>query len=163
MTPEPKNPRKPIYTRRSRGRGRLVTITEAGRDLITAMAAEGQAQRTMARALGISRSTLTEIKDRDPRVTEAWEDGHAKLADTLTHILLTNARKGDTQAATFLARARLGWTTDGPKEEKAPSVVIHLPDAHSPEAYMKLIEHRPMKQLPAPESAPDILSRSVTR
>ncbi len=48
-----------------------VTVTPAGLALIEAMAAEGNDQRTIAKALGIGRTTLTDIRDRDPEVTEA--------------------------------------------------------------------------------------------
>ncbi|MEE9250173.1 MAG: hypothetical protein V3U93_03485 [Alphaproteobacteria bacterium] len=158
-----KKKRKPALITRRKG---TVTITENGRALIEAMATEGQDERTIARALGISQRTLVRCRDRDEEVEEAWADGHAQLADELTHILLGHARgegKAAIIAAIYLTKARLGWTDQPQPEERAPAVVIHLPDARSPEDYMKMIEHQPQLQLPAPEKVPDVLSRPVTR
>ena len=80
-----------------------VTVTPAGLALIEAMAAEGNDQRNTAKALGIGRTTLTDIRYRDPEVTEAWESGHAALADELTHLLLSQARKGNNPATQAVA------------------------------------------------------------
>lgn len=148
------------------GTSSKVTLTAAGRLLLEAMAAEGNDQATIARALGISPPTLIACRDRDEEVQEAWTMGKATLADELTHILLGHARgagKGAVIAAIYLTKARLGWTDQPQPEERAPAVVIHLPDARSPEDYMKMIEHEPQLQLPSPEDIPDVLSRQVTR
>lgn len=163
-----KRPRKPTYIVRRNASARdgieaRVTVTEAGRLLIEAMASEGNDPGSIAKALGIGRSTLRRICERDESVAEAWEMGKATLADTITHLLLEQGRKGNTTALIFLAKCRLGWIDQPQPEERAPAVVIHLPDARSPEDYMKMIEHQPQLQLPAPEEVPDILSRPVTR
>lgn len=144
---------------RSRG---TVTITPTGRALIEAMAAQGNDQRTIARALGIGQSTLVRCKERDEAVKDAWADGHALLADELTHILLGHARgdgKASVIAAIYLTKARLGWTDQPQSEERAPNVVINLPESRTPEAYLKLIEHKPLLQLPEPEEKTDAFGK----
>ncbi len=138
-----------------------VTVTPAGLALIEAMAAEGNDQRTIAKALGIGRTTLTNIRDRDPEVTEAWESGHAALADELTHLLLSQARKGNIVAMIYLTKARLGWVEGSAPEEKRPNIIINLPDSKTPEDYMKMIAHHPVPQLPAPEEQPDVFGKVI--
>ena len=139
--------RKALITRSKAG----VTITPAGRALIEAMSAEGNDQRTLARALGIGQSTLVRCKERDEAVKDAWADGHALLADELTHILLGHARgdgKASVIAAIYLTKARLGWTDQPQPEERAPNVIINLPESRSPEEHMKLLEFQQVEQLP---------------
>ncbi len=53
--------------------------------------------------IGSTKATLTDIRDRDPEVTEAWESGHAALADEPTHLLLSQARKGNNPATQAVA------------------------------------------------------------
>ena len=88
------------------------------------------------------RSTPLRAMDRvpalQPEVDEAWESGIAGLADELTHILLQHARKGNVVAAIFLAKARLGWR-EGDAPEARANIVINLPDAATPEAYMRMV------------------------
>lgn len=144
--------RKPALIKRKKG---TVTITPEGRSVIKAMATEGQDERTISGALGISQRTLKRCKERDELVEDAWADGHAALADEITHLLLQCGRKGNVVALIFLAKCRLGWIDQPQPEERAPAVVIHLPDARSPEEYLKLIEHQPL-ELPAPEEKSDV-------
>jgi hypothetical protein len=106
--------------------------------LLERLGREGQDQRSLAKALGISAKTLLEARKRQPEVEEALERGHAGLADELTHLLLKQARKGNVIAAIFLAKARCGWR-EGDMPEARANVVIQLPDASSPERYMKII------------------------
>ena len=125
-----------------------ITITPKGRSLITAMAEEGQDQRTLAKALGISQRTLVRCKERDEAVEDAWADGHALLADEITHLLLQAGRKGNVLALIFLAKCRLGWIDQPKQEAPTPNVVINLPESRSPEAHMKLLQFQPVEQLP---------------
>lgn len=115
-----------------------VTIAPAGLAVLERMFAAGQDFRTVAKALGISGKTLQEARKRQPEVDEAWERGIAGLADELTHILLQHARKGNVVAAIFLAKARLGWR-EGDAPEARANIVINLPDAATPEAYMRMV------------------------
>jgi hypothetical protein len=124
-----------------RGRGGVVSVTARGLEVIEAMAAEGHDQRTICRAIGTSFVTFKKLRDSTAAVGEALERGHARLADELTHILLGHARRGNVVAAIFLAKARLGWREGDPPPTQ-PSVVINLPDATTPDQYMRMISAR---------------------
>ncbi len=139
-----KKRRKPALITRRRG---TVTITEAGRALLEAMSAEGNDQRTIARALNIGTATLSRCRERDEEVEEAWADGHAQLADEITHLLLQAGRKGHIVALIFLAKCRLGWIDQPKAEAPPPSITINLPDARSPEEHMRLLEYCPGEQI----------------
>jgi hypothetical protein len=99
----------PLIVRDGAASTAKTSITPSGLKVIEKMAAKGQDQRTIAAVLGVHRKTLVNIRDRDPEVEEAWEKGHAALADELTHILLEHARDGNIIAAIYLTKARLGW------------------------------------------------------
>lgn len=145
--------KRPALISRSKN---TVTITPAGRALIIGMASEGNDQRTIAKTLGIGQSTLTRCRERDPAVEDSWADGHAQLADEITHLLLQAGRKGNVIALIFLAKCRLNWIDQPKPDERPPSVVINLPASRSPEEYAKMIELQPVAQLPAPEEKSDI-------
>jgi len=130
--------RAALVTRAGTGRTAPCTVTPAGLKVIEAMAAEGQDQATIARKLGLHRKTLMDIVKRDPNVEEAMTGGKALLADELTHHLLTAARKGNVVAAIYLTKARLGWV-EGDRPEARPNIIINLPDAATPEAYLRAV------------------------
>lgn len=120
-------------------------LTDEGLALLEALAAEGCDQRTLAARLGISPATLREMRERDEQVALAWGRGLARLADELTHILLTHARgvgKGAVVAAIFLAKARLGWREGAPAEghTQAVQVNIQIPPAMSAEEFRAIVE-----------------------
>jgi len=119
----------------------LLTITAAGRNVICLMAAAGNDQATIAARLGISLSTLRDIVRRDDAVEAAFAAGKGMLADELTHLLLSQARAGNTVAAIYLSKARLGWRDGGHDSSDAPraNITINLPSALEPEAYLKTI------------------------
>lgn len=130
----------------------VVTIAPHGLALIERLAREGQDQRSIAKALGISAKTLLEARKRQPEAEEALDRGHAGLADELTHLLLNLARKGNVVAAIYLTKARCGWR-EGDAPEARANIIIQLPDANSPEQYMKIIGAGPAQPtLPSPMS-----------
>ena len=134
---------KPLITRASRATNAKSNITPAGLKIVEAMAASGQDQRGIAKRLGVDRKTLTDLRDRDPAVAEAWERGHAVLADELTHLLLTKARAGNIIAMIYLTKARLGWREGTPAEGAAPPSVrvnINIPPAMSDVEFKKIID-----------------------
>lgn len=69
------------------------TITAEGLRALSAMAAEGQDQYSIAAALGMNRSTLQALIKRDEQAEEAMNLGKALLADELSHLLLRAARR----------------------------------------------------------------------
>ena len=146
----PKAKKRKVLITRDR-KTRRVDIEAAGLILIEAMAAEGNDERTIAKALSISKTTLRDCRDRDPKVADAWDTGHAQLADEVTHLLLAMGRKGNVVALIYLSKARLGWS-EGPKEDDRKSLVtINLPEARTPEDHMKLLEYKPQETLPEQE------------
>jgi len=118
------------------------TLTPEGYKALSAMAAEGQDQHSMAAAFGMNRSTLQALIKRDQRAEDAMNVGKALLADELTHHLLRAARKGNIVAAIYLTKARLGWR-EGDAPDVKPNIIINLPDAQTPEAYLRMIELNP--------------------
>jgi hypothetical protein len=130
--------RATLVTRAGSGKTAPYTVTPAGLKVIEAMAAEGQDQATIARKLGLHRKTLMDIVKRCPDVEEVMASGKALLADELTHHLLTAARKGNVVAAIYLTKARLGWV-EGDRPETRPNIIINLPDAATPEAYLRAV------------------------
>ena len=131
-----------LITRASRARTATVTVIPAGLKVIEAMAAEGQDQRTIAKRLGVDQKTLRDIRDRDPAMAEAWDRGHAALADELTHLLLTKARAGNIIAMIYLTKARLGWREGTPTEgaRQAVQVNIQIPPPMSDAEFRRVID-----------------------
>ena len=128
----------PLIGRVGDRRTGTVSVSPTGIALIERLGREGQDQRSIAKALGISTKTLLEVRKRQPEVEEALDRGHAGLSDELVHLLLNLARKGNVIAAIFLAKARCGWR-EGDAPEARANIVIQLPDANSPEQYLKII------------------------
>ena len=128
-----------LITRDGEHKTAQITVATEGLDVIERMAAEGQDFRSIAKQLGCSGKSLQECRKRQPEVADAFERGHAALADELTHHLLHAARKGNIVAAIFLAKARLGWR-EGNTQEARTNIVINLPDSQTPESYLRAIQ-----------------------
>lgn len=130
---------KALISRSTPGLTAAITIEPAGLELIERMAAEGQDMRSIARALGCSGKVLNDCRKRDPAVTDAFEAGHAVLADEITHHLLGAARKGNIVAAIFLSKTRLGWRETGPSQDGGAKVAvqINMPGAMSEAMYLE--------------------------
>lgn len=146
---------KSLITRASRATNAKSNITPAGLQVIERMAAAGQDQRTIAARLGVDRKTLTDLRDRDPAVAEAWGRGHAALADELTHILLQHAREGNVIAAIFLTKARLNWRDQGPVDggpDNRVQVNISIPPPMTDKEFKAIIEGKAAAALPGPKS-----------
>lgn len=128
-----------------RQEGQAPALTDAGLATVERLAAEGNADATIAKALGLNRRCFARLlrDDGDPRVLEAYETGKARLADELTDILLTHARGGNVTAAIYLSKARLGWRDQGPATPQVGSAVaiqIVLPQPMSDDEFKKLME-----------------------
>lgn len=129
------------------GKLRLV-VTEEGLAAIERMAAEGNANATIARALGTDARTLRRLRDDDERVAQAYDTGKARLADELTDILLTHARNGNVTAAIYLSKARLGWRDQGPAPQggNATQINISIPAPMSEEEFRKIVDVKEVKR-----------------
>ena len=130
---------------RATATGNKRTIGARGLQIVERMAADGHADASIAKSLRMHRETLRLCRRRQPEVQEALDRGRAALEDELTHILLGQAREGNTVAAIFLAKARCGWRegeVPGGMGERV-NVTINLPAAMSQEAYHHMIDVTP--------------------
>jgi hypothetical protein len=112
------------------------SLTDAGLALVERLAGEGNDQRTIAKALGLSHTAYRDLVERDEAAREA-------LADELTHHLLKAARSGSITAAIYLTKARLGWI-EGQAPDGAPKtavqVNIQIPRAMSDAEFARIVE-----------------------
>lgn len=133
---------------RQRDEGRMTyTVTDAGLAAIERMAAEGNADGVIAKALSVNVKALRRLRDEDERVADAYEYGKARLATELTDILLNHAREGNVTAAIYLSKARLGWRDQGPAPHagNAVQVNIHMPAPMSDEEFKRMVESKEVK------------------
>lgn len=124
----------------------VYTIKPAGLEEIERLARDGLDIVSIARGLGISPDTFVELRKRQPEAQEALLAGRAALGDEISNILLTKARNGETAAAIFLAKGRLGWREVGPTDPAAqagPTINITIPPAMTPEQFMQMVDVTP--------------------
>lgn len=86
-----------------------VRLSEANRQRVAQALLDGYPQAAIARALGISAPTLRRLMADDRELMDAVEAQRSFEETELRDILMELARKGDTVAAIFLAKARHGW------------------------------------------------------
>lgn len=84
-------------------------LSDGNRDRVMAALLEGYPKAAIARALSISVKTLDRLMLDDPDLLAQVEAQRAFEEAELRDILMELARKGDTVAAIFLAKARHGW------------------------------------------------------
>lgn len=63
----------------------------------------------MADYFGIGRTTMFELMDRQPEVSERYKAGKSKAIATVARGLLMQARDGNVSAATFYLKTQAGW------------------------------------------------------
>lgn len=122
-----------------------LTVTDAGLEQITRLAAEGCADATIAKVLGINRKTFGAMlrEDGDPRVIEAFYLGKGRLADECIGTLLGHMRNGNVTACIFACKSLLGMRDQGPATPavgNAVQVNISVPAPMSAEEFQKMIE-----------------------
>lgn len=84
-------------------------LSDENRDRLMAALLDGYPKAAIARALGVSARTLDRLI-RDDSELEAQAEAQRSFEEgELRDILMELARKGDTVAAIFLAKARHGW------------------------------------------------------
>jgi transposase-like protein len=86
-----------------------VRLSEANRRSVARALLDGYPQAAIARALGISAPTLRRLMADDRELMDAVEAQRSFEEAELRDILMDLARRGDTVAAIFLAKARHGW------------------------------------------------------
>lgn len=108
------------------GRARL---SEVNRERVMQALLDGYPQAAIAKALGISTPTLKRLMADDRQMMEAVEAQRSFEEAELRDILMELARKGDTVAAIFLAKARHGWRDreDLKKEPEKGGGVLLVP------------------------------------
>jgi hypothetical protein len=118
------------------------TIKPAGLDKIERLAREGLDIISIAKSLGIRHETFLEVRKRQPEAQEALNAGRAALGDEISNILLTKARNGETAAAIFLAKGRLGWREVGPtdpNQQAGPTVNITITAPMGDDEFARMI------------------------
>ncbi len=86
-----------------------VRLSNANRQSVAQALLDGYPQAAIARALGISAPTLRRLMADDRELMAAVEAQRSFEESELRDSLMELARKGDTVAAIFLAKARHGW------------------------------------------------------
>lgn len=140
--------RKVALIIRGRGKGRPISVTAEGREIVERMLANGCSRETVAATLGCSAPGLAAAAERDDTLALAMQRGDGALETELVGHLLSHARGGNVTAAIFLLKAKRGMrdTGDDPRRPaEKPNIVINLPAAASPEDYARMIDITPGK------------------
>ena len=134
------------YVTRAQEVGTPHVLKPAGYVLIERMAKDGRDIVSIAKALGMHRDVFRNLRKRDPAAQEALDRGKAGLGDELTDFFLEQVRKGNTIAAIYLSKARLGWRDQGPDPAAGQTNVqvnITLPPAMSDEQFAQILNEPP--------------------
>lgn len=74
-------------------------------EALAAVLSKGQ----MADYFGISETTLREIENRQPEVSDAYKRGKAKAIGNVAKNLISQAQAGNISAAIFYLKTQAGW------------------------------------------------------
>ena len=74
-------------------------------EALAAVLSKGQ----MADYFGISETTLREIENRQPEVSDAYKRGKAKAIGNVAKNLINQAQAGNISAAIFYLKTQAGW------------------------------------------------------
>lgn len=127
---------------------------------------DGYPLAAIAKALRVSIPTLKRLMADDPGLQAEVEAQRSFEEAELRDILMELARKGDTVAAIFLAKARHGWKDRDDAKGKEPNLgggVLLLPAAvplHEWEA-SAAIQQAKYREVRLEESVPDLRTKSV--
>jgi predicted DNA-binding protein (UPF0251 family) len=114
-------------------------ITAAGLEAVRILAAVGRTQNSIAASLGIGRAAFKGCMDRQEAVRLAWEAGNAEDEQYWMDVLRRAAADGAFIPAMFILKARFGYRENDAPQDARPNITIVLPDALSPEQYLKTI------------------------
>jgi hypothetical protein len=118
-------------------------ITDAGLVAARVIAASGGSQKLIAAELGISLTALKALMQRDERVRLAYEAGLAEEEMILVRGLREAAAAGAWVPALFLLKTRHNYIEGAAPPSTAPNIIITLPDARSPQDYLRIINETP--------------------
>ena len=104
------------------------------------LSSKGHSEKDIARALGMSASTWTRIKDENPEAQDALDAGRSIEHLALYGKLYEKAMGGDIVALLFLLKCRHGYReTLDVTQTNAVQVIFAIPGALGPAEYAKLI------------------------
>jgi hypothetical protein len=122
--------------------GREKGLTEAGVEVLARLSERGLGKKAMAALLGISTGQLVALIREDPRCTEAFGVGRARLEDALVKTLVDRALDPDEKNVVpllFAAKSLIGLSETGrPDEHEARPlnvVLVALPTPQRLDAY----------------------------
>ncbi len=107
---------KSQLVRRAKTADGKAPITDAGRELLVKLAANGVALSSMARALGIDRKTFLRLRQDHEEIADAVEVGRAELETEMVGTLTAAARKGNIVAAMLILKSIRGFQEGEPRE-----------------------------------------------
>lgn len=130
-----------------------LTVTERGLGAIEAAAMAGASTSAIAALLGCSRTTLRELRGRQPEVDEALARGQAAEEQELVSLLRQQAREGYSPAAMFLLKTRHHYreTTPVAPPDRPTTNILVLPAPLTDEEWAamqsgrRVIEGEPQK------------------
>ena len=112
-------------------RGSLANVITP--ELMKMYAAKGMSFDEIGAMYGYSKKRICQIIDERPELQDAWSEGNAILADTLTSALmkLIDCEKPNVIAVLFALKSRCGWIEEQHRKEvsksDAPQVMVYLP------------------------------------
>lgn len=129
-------------------------VTEAGLSVVEELSARGCSVVTIARALGFGKDAFRSVRNRQPEVEEALENGRAREHDRLVGLLHAQAEEGQYVPAMFLLKTRFGYREGEPFEANVnvsvnTGGVIVVPDKMSMEDFLAerreagMLDHAP--------------------
>ena len=108
-------------------------------EIVEKLAAKGNAQNTIAKALGVGVKTWQQWRDEKyPELGEALERGRAIEHDQLVGTLFDQAiNHKNTTAAIFLLKTRHGYRENEPLDQGGPQInlTFELPGSVDPKTY----------------------------
>lgn len=89
-------------------------------EALAAVLSKGQ----MADYFGISETTLRQIEERQPDVSDAYKRGKAKAIGNVAKNLIQQAQTGNIAAAIFYLKTQAGWKESKEEERELPQINI---------------------------------------
>jgi hypothetical protein len=115
-------------------------LPKGGLEKIRDLSSKGHSEKDIARALGMSASTWTRIKDENPEAQDALDAGRSVEHLALFGRLYQKAMDGDIVALLFLLKCRHGYREQAdPALFNSVQVIFAIPGALDPADYAKLI------------------------
>jgi hypothetical protein len=119
-------------------------LPKGGLEKIRDLASRGHTEKDVARALGMSASTWTRLKNETPEAQDALDQGRSVEHLKLYGKLMEKAMNGDIIAILFALKTRHGYRElVDVSQVNAVQIVFQIPAALDPAEYAKLITKAP--------------------